>query len=147
MKSVIKDNMHVVVLERGEEILKTLTDYVTENRLKGGIVKGIGALKDITIGYYDLEKQDYMRKSIQPSCELLNFLGNISLVDGKQFIHAHVILTMPDFSLEGGHLFSGIVSVTGEIYIYPLEHEINRSFDDEVKLNLIDLCDEVKYAK
>ncbi|MCD4657950.1 MAG: DNA-binding protein [Planctomycetes bacterium] len=139
MKSIIKDNVHVIILDRGEEIMKTLTEYVIEHNLKAGVIKGIGALKDITIGYYNLEKKDYMRRSISPSCELLNFLGNISQVEHKHFIHAHVILTKPDFTLEGGHLFYGIVSVTAEIYIYPLEHEINRFFNDELKLNLIDL--------
>ena len=137
MKAIKKDNVHVIILEKGEEIMQTLTNYITENDIRGGMIKGIGALKDITIGYFDVDKKDYNRREIPESCELLNFLGNISMVDRKHFIHAHVILTKGDFSVEGGHLFSGTVSVTGEIYLYPLEHEINRAFNDDVMLNLI----------
>ena len=139
MKATNKNNVHVVILHKGDEVISSLTQYVTENRITSGTIQGIGALQDTEIGYFDVGEKIYLRKIVPESCELLNFQANISLINGKPFIHAHVILGNKDFSIQGGHCFAGVISVTGEFYIKPLGCEIHRSFDDDAKLNLISL--------
>ena len=139
MHYVKKGTAYLVVLDRGEDVLETLTKFLEEQGITGGQIHGIGALKDNVLGYFSLEKKDYQKFEVEDSCELINFHGNISLVDGKPFIHAHAVLCPPNFEVRGGHYFSGTVSVTGEFYVYPFEHKVERAFDDEVKLNLIKL--------
>ena len=126
-------------LIKGERIYGIIKKFVGEKKITAGTIQGIGATKDNIFGYFDIDRKEYLRCEVPASCELVNFQGNISLVEGKPFIHAHVLLTKPDFSIAGGHCFSGIISVTGEFCIYPISHEIKRTFDEEVKLNLINL--------
>lgn len=115
------DGSMLVVLERGEKIVKSLTTLVTEQQIHGGQIVGVGALKDVELGYYELEKQTYLRQSfLDEDFELLALSGNISLKDNAPFIHVHTVLGKRDFSTFGGHLFEGVVAVTAEITIVPL---------------------------
>ena len=52
-------------------------------------------------------------------------------------VHAHLIMSKTDYSLVGGHCFSGGVAVTVEIYIHTFDKVFHRAMDPEIGLNLI----------
>ena len=70
---------------------------------------------------------------------LLHLAGNLSWVEGKPFLHAHVVLGGPDFQALGGHLFGGTVSVTAELFFRPNDERVDRQWNEDVGLNLMDL--------
>jgi len=129
---------YLVRVDRGEEMMETLRAVAREKGIEAGRVSGIGALQDAELGYFDVERKDYLRKKLPGSWELLSLAGNISLRDGEVLPHIHVILGNVDLECRGGHLFSGVVSVTGEIFIEKLPEALHREMDDEVKLPLLD---------
>ena len=64
--------------------------------------------------------------------------GNISLFEGKSYIHTHCVISNEYMKCLGGHVESALVGPTVEISLVALDLEINRKFDSEVGLNLMD---------
>jgi predicted DNA-binding protein with PD1-like motif len=126
-----------VRLDPGEEVMQCLTRMVQEHGLQGGMITGIGAVKDPIVGYFDLHTKEYFRRTLAGDHELVGLSGNITWVEGKQFIHAHVILAGPDLACHGGHLFSAEIAVTGEFFVLEESVVLRRVPDQRSGLNLI----------
>ena len=129
----------VLRLERGEEVLTTLTDFVGLQHIQSGTIQGLGAIKDLVLGIFDPEMKEYVKQTLNEDLELGNLTGNISNLDGKPLLHCHVTVAGTDLKAYTGHLLSAIVSVTGEFFIRPFSEQITRALDKEVGLNLLDL--------
>lgn len=121
---------------RDEELIEQLTAFAAERGIKAGSISGIGAVKDVELGFYELETKTYHRKVFAEDHELVSLVGNVSLVDGQPFIHAHVTIGAPDYTIYGGHLFKANIAVTGEFIVRPLEGEVHRALDEGCGLNL-----------
>jgi predicted DNA-binding protein with PD1-like motif len=95
----------------------------------------------VQIGYYDLGKKEYFFRSEAGIFEVAAMQGNVALVEGKPFIHAHAVLSRCDDSLEciGAHIKEAYVAVTLEIFLTPLETNVSRKLDDDIGLKLLDL--------
>lgn len=134
-------NQILVVLDKDQPVVSTLTEIVITQKIKGGHLTGIGALKDAQLGYYDLHKKDYIRKTFSDEdYELIALNGNITLRDGTPYVHVHTALGRSDFSVFGGHMFEAVVAVTAEIYITPYGVMPERSFSAELGLQTITHC-------
>src|SRR3989338_27018 len=93
MRSTKDGKNHVIILERGEDVIPTLEKYCAEHKITAGVFTGIGAVNNIEIGYYDFEKREYHFRSESGDFEVASMTGNITIVDGKPFIHAHAVLS------------------------------------------------------
>lgn len=131
----------VVKLERGEELIATLTAWCEREGIQNAIFSGIGAVEHVEIGYYDLATKTYVFKKHDEIFEVGSMQGNVALVDGKPFIHAHAVLSRCDDSLSciGAHIKSAVVAVTLEIFLTPLESRTTRALDANIGLKLLDL--------
>ncbi len=132
-------NGFVLRLMRGEEVIKTLTSFVEEQKIPGGFVFGLGAFKEATLGYFDSAKKEYIKNFFRDDLEFGSLTGSISYVEGKPFIHAHVVAGGADCKAYFGHLFSATISATGEFFILPSDTRMERKADPETGLNLLDL--------
>jgi len=141
MKSKKVNNTYIVILEKGEEILSSLTEFCEENKIYSGSISGIGGTDDVTLKYYDLVKKEYVPKKFSDGVnyEIIALNGNISRLDGKPFVHMHVTLGDPDYKVFGGHLGSANISIIAEIYINIVEGVIDRKLDEGFKLNFLDI--------
>jgi len=134
------DNGFFIKLEKGEEILKSLTDFCYQYNVKSGLISGVGGTDNISIKYFDLEKKEYIPKSFTgKNYEIISLNGNISEVDGSPFVHIHTIIGDSDYRTYGGHLGSSIVGITCEIILTMTDDVINRKLNDEFKLNFWEL--------
>ncbi len=129
-------NRLLLRLDRGEELVSAVLSVATAEGLHSGLVLGIGALEDVELGYYVLDERRYLRRVFPGIHELLSLQANLTLLDGKPFLHAHVILGTADFATVGGHLFHGTVAVVAELAILPGAAAVERAFDPRVGLNL-----------
>ncbi len=127
-----------VRVDRGEEICGALRDVAMEKGMRAASVTGIGALREIELGYFDVERKEYDRFTLDGSWELLALSGNVTLRDGEPFPHLHGIFGFTKGKVRGGHLFSGVVSVTAEVFLRPFPVPIHRTIDPEVDLALMD---------
>ncbi len=99
-------------LPRGEDLLETLTDLVKEANIRSGHIKVLGALKNAKIGYFNQNNRKYYYHEFDSGVEIAHCQGNISILDGEPFIHAHIIITDSEGKAYGGHLAEGC-----EIYV------------------------------
>jgi predicted DNA-binding protein with PD1-like motif len=82
-------------------------------------------------------KKKYYKQEFKDEYELLSLSGNISYLNDSPVVHAHLIMSKTDYSLIGGHCFSGKVAITVEIYIHKFDKVFHRAMDAEIGLNLI----------
>jgi len=130
---------YLVRLDRDEETIQTLSSLVTDKKIPCGILHGIGAVKNLELGWFDIKAGEYRRRRIKDTVEVVSLTGNISYLNQKPFIHAHIIVAGPDQKLLGGHFFGGEVAVTLEIYIKVISAKLERIFDPKVGFNFWDL--------
>ena len=140
MKEFKLDSHYLLRLDKDEPLFSTLETWAQEKKLHGGYMKGIGALKDVELGFYHLDKKEYEKKVFEKEAELLSLDGNLSYKDGKPFFHIHAVLGNERFEAFGGHLFSANIAVTCEIQFIPIHEKIERKYDEEIGLHLMSSC-------
>jgi len=124
----------LVYIQIDEPVMETLTSVCKNNGIMNGQISGIGAVKEIEMGVYDLDSKSYLRKQYPDNHELISFQGNITLKDGNPFIHAHITIGNHDLHTRGGHLFEMKVAVVGEFIIRNIESNVHREFDKNIGL-------------
>lgn len=140
MESIKHKDLWFLRLDKDEDLFSTLEAWAAENNLKSGHLSGIGALKDVELGFYHLSRKEYDRKVFPHEAELLSLEGNLAFLNGKPFFHIHTVLGDENFNAYGGHLFKATVAVTCEINFRPLEIEANRELNEDIGLNLLKFC-------
>lgn len=137
-KRKIKDG-YIVRCDIGDEVVSTLARFAAEDNIESGTVMGIGAVKEVILGYFDLSSKEYVRKEFDGVYELLSLSGNFARLDSETILHCHAVISDRHFQVSGGHLFSGVIAITGEFYIRPGGAKIERGPDDATGLKLIKL--------
>jgi len=137
VKTSSSGNIHYVKLDKGEDVLPALTEYINTVNIKSGTLSAIGVLRDIEVGYYELEKAQYVKKFFAGDYEVLSLSGNIGELNGARHPHIHVILGDKDSNCYGGHLLNAKVGITCEMFITACNMDLERIYDDKIKLNLL----------
>jgi len=128
----------VIKLEKGEDLLEALSSVVEKENIEAGFFTGIGALNRVKMGIF--VEGEYKEITIEDELEIVSLLGNVSLKNGKPFVHAHITVSRRDGSAFGGHLLPGSsISVTCEIFLVKLKEPLRRKFDEKLKLYLLSL--------
>lgn len=133
------DNVYVVRLDVDDEIMTSLTDLCNKENIRSATVQGLGAVNDVTVGYYSLEEQRYFPKTFNQQFEMIALNGNITRKDGEPYLHLHIALSDENYRFFGGHLNSAVISITAEIYVTVLNGEVNRRVNPETNLNIFDI--------
>ncbi len=130
------EDIYVMRIDKGEEIVETLKNFCRKKHIKAGWIKGIGAVNDVTIGLFETKSKNYLSKRLKGDFEITSLVGNISYMAGNPYLHLHINIAGSDYIVHGGHLDSAVVSATCEITIKTIEGEIGRQFDETIGLNL-----------
>ena len=125
---------YIIYIEQNERIMETLTRFCKDNNIINPQLSGIGAIKDIELGAYDLEKQEYIKKLYPEIWELTSYQGNVLLKDGEPFIHAHINISDHSLIGKGGHLFEAQVAAVGEFILRKINTDGKREFDPNIGL-------------
>lgn len=130
----------VAKIEPNEDLFDAIKELIKKHKIKSGLINVIGALKQFTIGYFDIEKKKYNFKTFDEDIELISCMGNIAFKDNEPIIHLHVSVGKDDYSIIGGHLSQpSVVSITAEVYIYEITQTLTRANDPQFDLSLLDL--------
>jgi predicted DNA-binding protein with PD1-like motif len=111
-----------VSLDRGEDLLAGLNGAVGALGFEAATMQGIGGLEQATIGYFDSNTKQYLPTSTG-HVEIASGLGNVSIRDGKPFIHLHLVLSGRDGAALGGHAMEGCRAFVVEAYLRRLDGE------------------------
>ena len=132
---------YLLRLLRGEEVTASLTGFLKDNNISAGTVEGLGGVSDADLGFYDLPNQTYLHQIIPGNLELVHYWGNITLVDGEPFVHAHAVVSGADYIARSGHFFNAVVAITGEFVVRHADWLVSRSPDAQSGLNLMNIED------
>lgn len=127
-------------MEPGEDVLETIETVAAEYGIESGQVSLIGAISGAKLGYFHLEANEYRDFTVDEDVEVVSCMGNISTLDGKAMVHAHMIVADEAGKCYGGHLMPGCkVSVTIELVIMETTAEVTRARDEKTGLNLLNI--------
>lgn len=126
-------------ISKGEDIFASLIELAKKENIKAAKVSGIGACDYLELSLFNIKEKKYYPKEFKGEYELTSLLGNISIKENAPHLHLHVTISDEECRAFGGHLNKAIVSATCEIFIVTYHLEVNRKFDDETGLYLLDL--------
>ncbi len=129
-----------LVFDKDEEATSALEQFAAENGIAGAAISGIGAFKNVTLGYFDRQKKEYKPISIREQVEVVALTGNFAQKDGKPKLHCHVVVGKSDGTAHGGHLLRGEVWPTLELIVEESAQHLSRRIDEETGLPLLDLA-------
>ena len=135
-KTYLTGRTYIFKINKGKDLLEQLSDFCHDNQIKCGILSGIGSLENATLAYFDQAKKKYEKIVVTKETEILSLTGNISIMDNRSNVHAHVVLAQKDGTIVGGHLAVGSKVYLAEVYIQELVGEPKvRKQDKVTKLN------------
>jgi uncharacterized protein len=121
----------------GSDLLEGLTAIVQKENIRLGRIQAIGATTHAVVAFYDQNTKQYNPLEFSGGMEILNLTGNISIRDGKPFVHVHVVLGDPEGKVFGGHVLPGTKLFALEVFIDELDgEELVRSHEEKTGLYL-----------
>ena len=130
------DDKIFVSIDKGELVNQQLLKVAQKEHLNSGWINGLGAISNIEIGYWDIDKKVYVKKKFNHDYELLSLIGNVTLVDEMPFIHTHISFSDTDFKVYGGHLFDAEVIAAAEFCIFASNYHLHRKLNFDIGLSL-----------
>ena len=131
------DSQYVITIDQGEEVVSSLTAWAKNNGIQNAHFTGIGAVRDLECGYYELSEKKYHFTEYSEMLEVVSLTGNIMLKDGAPFVHVHGVFTDTTNNAFGGHINRMTVGVTLEIMLTPLSSTLDRQLNDNIGLFLL----------
>ena len=120
-------------------LLESLLGFLDAQRVGYATLTGLGALRRATVSYWNASTREYEAHDIDEQVELVSLIGNVTIKDGKPFVHAHVTLGRSDLSILGGHFNEAVVHPNVEIWVRPEADTVLRTLDEGSGLHLMQL--------
>ena len=137
MKIIIQDAKNYIVrLDRGEELISSLIEFVLRESIDVAQFTAIGAVGELLLSYYNLPAKEYQDHEVKEDLEIVGLTGNVAYMNSKPVVHAHGTFSRGDLSVIGGHVKRLIVSATCEVHVTQLSGHTTRGFNEETGLNL-----------
>ena len=127
--------MVIEKLKYEKDLISEIKRICKKENIKAGWFNVIGALKNVTYGFYDQKLKEYTEFLYRKPCEITSCIGNISILENKIFIHAHINFADEKGNVKGGHLYKGEI-FAAEVVIFPYEEILKRKFDKITGLKL-----------
>ncbi len=132
------DKPFILLLNEGDNLFEGILDCAEAVNLQAAIFTGLGALANITIGYYHLETKQHQSKLFEGVFELVSLTGNITFAEeGKRFAHIHAAIGDTTCQVFGGHLIDAYAGASTEISIIPLHSPVHRKYNDALDIRVI----------
>lgn len=128
---------HVLALEPGERTIEQLTHYLEQRHITAARFSAIGGFREVELKYFNMETKQYEQRKVEQQVEVVSLIGNVALVDGKPYIHAHVVVGTHDYQSIDGHLGEGVVEPTLEVFLTQLDGTLVRQKDPRTGLEAL----------
>lgn len=128
---------YAVIFGSGDEVASGLTEFAEKNHIQSGHLTAIGAFSGAVLAYFDRDRKEYKKTPINNQVEVLSFIGDFALYQGKPVLHAHVVVGFPDGHTMGGHLLEAHVWPTLEVFLVASPTPLQKEYDPDSRLDLI----------
>ena len=133
-----QSKQYAVIFGKGDEAFSGLLEFAEKYHVTSAHFTAIGALNGATLGWFDPERKMYKRIPIEGQVEVIGMSGDIALYKGKPVVHTHMMVGTSDGTTHGGHVLAAYVSPTLEVMITVDPITMQKRFDPETDLTLID---------
>ena len=129
---------YAVIFYQGDEAFSGLLEFAEKYHVTSAHFMAIGAVGGATLGWFDPQRKMYKRIPIIGQHEVIGMSGDIALYQGKPVVHTHMVVGNPDGTTVGGHVLEAYVSPTLEVMVTVDPKSMQKRFDPETDLTLID---------
>ena len=124
-------------LKAGARIPDDILAIAKTEKIFTARVEAIGGVEELRLAYFNRRTKRYEERDFKEFLEVTGILGNVTLKDGKPFLHIHGTFGRRDLSALAGHVMTAKVFPLLEVVITPTKNRALRRFDDELGLNVI----------
>lgn len=110
----------MLVLEPGDELIRSLTALARQEDIDGAAVTGSGRVREVELGYFDPVTGNHIRRSFHEHLELCSLTGTLPLLDGQPFPQLHGSFGRADFTIIGGQVFEAVCGELIEVGVYTM---------------------------
>jgi len=129
---------YAVIFYQGDEAFSGLLKFAEKYHITSAHFTAIGALNGATLGWFDPQRKMYKKIPIQGQHEVIGMSGDIALYQGKPVVHTHMLVGNSDGTTQGGHVLAAYVSPTLEVMVTVDPVTMQKRFDPDTDLTLID---------
>jgi uncharacterized protein len=120
----------ILVLDRGDELLESITQCAKDAKLLGASVSGLGQVHNPTLAYFTSKPNDKPTlTTFSGYYELASLHGDITNNANQYYTHLHAVLADKTFHGIAGHVNKAKIGLTAEITIIPFSASIQRKVD------------------
>jgi hypothetical protein len=129
---------YAVIFYKGDEAFSGLMEFAEKYRVTSAHFTAIGAVNGATLGWFDPRRKMYRKIPIDGQHEVIGMSGDIALYQGKPVVHTHMVLGTSDGTTRAGHVLAAYVFPTLEVMVTVDPITMQKRFDPETDLTLID---------
>jgi len=133
-----KAQQYAVIFYQGDEAFSGLLEFARKYDVTSAHFTAIGAVNGATLGWFDPQRKMYKKIPIDGQHEVIGMSGDIALYQGKPVVHTHMLVGASDGTTLGGHVLTAYVSPTLEVMVTVDPVTMQKRFDPDTDLTLID---------
>jgi len=122
----------ILVLDKGDDLLESITHCAKDAKLLGAAVSALGQVQNPTLAYFTSDPKDKPTlTTFEGFYELASLTGNIAVNGNGYYTHVHGVLADKEFHGIAGHVESSKVGLTVEVTITPFAGTVERAVDPD----------------
>ena len=126
-------------LNDGDDLVEALEKLAEREGIGAALVTVVGMVRNPSLGYYSGPERGYVVNKLEGVYELASCTGNVSLLNGKPFVHLHAVVASPNGEAKAGHVLKGTrVANTCEVMLVVGEVPVERRKDEKTGLYLLE---------
>lgn len=130
---------YLMVLVHGDDVLGHISRLAEAENIPSATFVAMGFAGKATFGFYDFAKKAFDPRTFH-NVEVASMTGTIAWQNGKPSLHAHGVVTGPDFAAYGGHLLELEVGTGSfEITVFLHDSKLEREIEPTIKANILSL--------
>jgi len=129
---------YAVIFYKGDEAFSGLLEFAEKYHVTSAHFTAIGAVSGATVAWFDPQRKMYKKIPIVGQHEVIGMSGDIALYQGKPVVHTHMVVGNQDGTTVAGHVLEAYVSPTLEVMVTVDPKSMQKRFDPETDLTLID---------
>src|SRR5438552_14653666 len=129
---------YAVIFYQGDEAFSGLLEFAQKYHVTSAHFTAVGAVNGATLGWFDPQRKAYKKIPITGQHEVIGMSGDIALYQGKPVVHTHMLVGTSDGTIRGGHVLAAYVSPTLEVMVTVDPVTMQKRFDPDTDLTLID---------
>jgi predicted DNA-binding protein with PD1-like motif len=128
----------VLAFGPGDDVLAGLSELARAQRWQSAHFSGIGSFSDVTLGWYDFGRKEFLKIPRRGTLEVVSFGGNVTLdPTGTPLVHAHGAVADEHGDTTGGHVLEATVAATLEVFLTVEPTPVRKAPDEELGTSVI----------